>query len=129
MSSRLLITKLVEEGKLTAELGTALLKQLDLSRGFVEVKPDKKVNNIRVKLEDTVNRQVLHEITVPLALVKLGLKMKRKVWADTLEMYPELKLFKVSFWDIYTRVERDRPGKAVDLVSKDGSRKLEIWLE
>lgn len=129
MSNRLHITKLVEDGILTPGQGALLLKQLDLAEDTLEAQPAKRVNFIRVKLADQVTGEVLHEVRVPLTLVRLGLRLSRKVWADVLNRYPDMKQFKVSFWDIYSRIERDVPGKAVDLTSRDGTRRLEIWLE
>lgn len=129
MSAHSMILQLVEQGKLTSEQGTALLKQLELYREINQIRQEKKVNFIRAVLEDPVKGRVLDEIKIPVELVKLGLKLGRKVWAGTLEKYPDLKQFKVNFWSIHSRIEKDQPGRVTDLISRDGTRRLQIWLE
>lgn len=126
MLDRKTIMKLVESGRLTAEQAEELLAQLEFA-DFL--KAAGKVKALRIRMEEISTGNVVWEETVPVAMVKLGLKMSNKVWHDAVKKYPDLKDFNINFKEMQARLGKDEPGNVACLVSKDGTKKLHIWLE
>lgn len=124
-----MIQKLVEEKKLTAEQAAELLSKLDLAGDGGGLEPGSKIRYFRVKLDNLKDQRNLMDTRFPIILVQMGIKMGRKIWADALKNYPEIKDFKVNFMEIWSRIQKDEPGKVTDTVSRDGSRQLQVWLE
>lgn len=125
MSDRAMILKLVEEGEISSVQADELLAKLELlvddsvSRNKV----------IRVKMEDLKTKQIIVDSRAPLAVAKMGLKMGRQIWTDMQKQHPDLKNFKISFMELYSRIQKDEPGIILDLTSRDSSKKLQAWLE
>ena len=126
MSDRKMILKLVEEGKLTAQQADELLAKLEFADFLSSAG---KVKALRIKMEDRKIKKVVWEENLPIALVKLGLKMSNKMWHDAEKRYPDLKNFNINFKEMVARLSKDEPGTVATLGSKDGTRQLQIWLE
>lgn len=126
MSDRKMVLKLVEEGKLTAEQAEELLAKLEFA-DFLDTAG--KVKALRIKMEDYKTQKVLWQEKVPIAMVKLGLKMSNKVWHDAVKKYPDLKNFNIDFKEMMTRLGKDEPGAIATLASQDGTKQLLIRLE
>lgn len=126
MSDRKMILKLVQEDKLTAEQAEELLAKLEFADFLSSVS---KVKALRIKMEERKNQKVLWEENLPIALVKLGLKMSNKMWHDAEKKYPDLKNFNINFKEMVARLSTDEPGSIATLASKDGTKQLQIWLE
>ncbi len=129
MSDSMMIMKLVEEGKLTAEEAGTLLKKLEEAGKRDEVEFASKVNYLRVKLEDIRANRTVMDSKLPVLLVQVGIQMGRKLWKDALRQYPDLRHFNINFREIYSRIKQDEPGKVAELTSKDGTQRLTVWLE
>jgi len=126
MSNRKTVLKLMEEGKLTAEQAEELLARLEFADFLGTVS---KVKVLRIKMEECKTQKVLWEEKLSIAMVKLGLKISNKVWRDAEKKYPDLKNFNVNFKEIQARLSKDEPGTVATLISQDGSKQLQIWLE
>lgn len=126
MSEREMVLKLVEEGKMTAEQAEELLAKLDFA-DFLGAAG--KVKGLRIKMEESKTQKVLWEEKVPIVMVKLGLKMSSKMWHDSAKKYPDLKNFNINFKEIMARLDKDEPGSIATLVSQDGTKQLQLWLE
>lgn len=129
MSGRMMVFKLVKEGKLTIEQAAELLYKGELSQKNNGNQPVMKIKFIKVLLEDIKLNKVLLDTKLPALLVKLGVQTSERLWQDVQKQYPDLRKFRINFREIYALIERDEPGKIVDVISGDGGKQLQIWLE
>ncbi len=126
MSDRKTVLKLVQEGKLTAEQAEVLLAKLEIADFLSSAD---KVKTLRIKMEESKTGKVLWDESVPIGLIKLGLKMGGNKLRDAAKKYPDLKYFNFNLKEILVRLSKDEPGQVATLISQDGAKQLHIWLE
>jgi hypothetical protein len=119
------ILKMVEEGKITAEQAVQLMDAGDLS---VEASNENrsaagKAKWLKVRVYDITSNKKKVNVSVPLSLVSVGLKLGMRFGLDK----DELKGF--DFDQIIQLIEAGEEGKIVDVVDEESGEKVEVYVE
>ncbi len=120
------ILKMVEEGKITSEQAIQLMEAGNLSveesdRSGSSAGGKAKWLKVRVYDINTNKRKV--NVSVPLALVSVGLKLGMKFGLDK----EELKGF--NYDEIIQMIQAGEEGKIVDVLDEDSGEKVEVFVE
>jgi hypothetical protein len=119
------ILKMVEEGKVTAEQAVQLMEAGDLSvEASNENRPAAgKAKWLKVRVYDITSNKKKVNVSVPLSLVSIGLKLGMRFGLDK----DELKGF--DFDQIIQLIEAGEEGKIVDVVDEESGEKVEVYVE
>lgn len=118
---KLQILKMVEEGKISSEEGISLLQALeDTEEAYLEQGTAKwfKIRVFEPEGKTKVN------ITIPLSLVNVGMKMANKFSPE----FREAGLDEVDLKEVFEAIKDGASGKIVDVESENG-QKVEIVVE
>ncbi|AEE97368.1 SHOCT-like domain-containing protein [Mahella australiensis] len=115
---RLMILKMLQDGKITAEQGAELLSAVDDSDHIQKTNAKNKMLHVRV-FDQSENTKV--NVNVPLSMLKVALKLGNKFAKDSM---PE----DIDLEEIAKALEDGSEGKIVDIDSGDG-QKVEIYVE
>lgn len=112
------ILKLLEEGKITAEEAARLLDALEQTESSGEPR-----RFIKVRVFEGEGEKSKVNITVPLALLKWGLKLvPDSATAKIGEREIDLRMISEAF-------ESGLSGKIVDIQSEEKNERVEVWIE
>jgi hypothetical protein len=119
------ILRMVEEGKITAEQAAQLMEAGGLSE---ESKSQDraaagKAKWLKVRVYDSTTNKRKVNVSVPLSLVSVGLKLGMKFGLDR----EELKGF--DFDEIINMIEAGEEGKLVDVTDEERGEKVEVFVE
>jgi hypothetical protein len=119
------ILKMVEEGKITAEQAVQLVEAGDVSdEGGVPSKTAPgKAKWLKVRVYDAVSGKRKVNVSIPLSLVSMGLKLGMKFGLDR----EELKGF--DFEEIIHMIEAGEEGNLVNVTDEDRQEKVEVFVE
>jgi hypothetical protein len=119
---RIKILNMVAEGKITAEEGAELLKALrnaaERSQAPAPGAPEPRY--MRVRVTSTQTDQVKANITIPMSLVDVGLRMGAR-------FAPDLEGF--DFADVMAAIRDGQRGKIIDVQDEDDGERVEIFIE
>lgn len=118
---RLQILKMIEEGKISAAEGAELLRALDQSRSSDAAAPLKGTSEarwFRVRVTDKSTGRTKVNVTIPIGLVNVGIKMGAR-------FAPELDQGQYSH--LLEAIRGGRQGKVID-VEEEGEH-VEIFVE
>ena len=117
---RLQILKLVEEGKITAEEGVRLLAALSKSgrkRGGVS---ESESRWLRVRVTDLRSGKPAVNVTLPLSLVNVGLRVGARFVPD---------VEGIDLTNVADALQQGVSGKIMDVVDEDEGQRVEIYVE
>lgn len=119
---RIKILNMVAEGKITAEEGAELLKALrnaaEKSQAAAPGAPEPRY--MRVRVTSTRTDQVKANITIPMSLIDVGLRMGARFAPD---------LEGLDFEDVMTAIRHGQRGKILDVEDEDDGERVEIFVE
>ena len=119
------ILAMVEEGKITAEQAEQLMDAGNFSdeeKDGHEPAPGKP-RWLKVKVFDAATNKRKVNVSIPLALVSVGLKLGIKYGLDR----DELK--GINYDDIMQMIESGAEGKMVDIIDEESGEKVEVYVE
>ncbi len=119
------VLKMVEEGKITADQAVQLMEAGELDHGddTRSSRASGKAKWLKVRVYDVGTDKRKVNVSVPLSLVSVGLKLGMKFGLDR----DELKGF--DFDDIIQMIEAGEEGKLVDVVDDERGEKVEVFVE
>lgn len=118
---RIKILKMLEQGKLSAEEATRLLQAL--ARGKVDrktAKPEGTARWLRVRMTDLSGEKTSVNVTLPIGLVNVGLKLGAQLIPDV----EELDLEKIK-----AALQQGLTGKVAEVVDEAEGQRVEIYVE
>jgi hypothetical protein len=119
------VLKMVEEGKLTAEQAVQLMEAggLDDGKDSRSGMVPGRAKWLKVRVYDANSDKRKVNVSIPLSLVSVGLKLGMKFGLDR----EELKGF--DFDEIIHMIEAGEEGKLVDVVDDESGEKVEVFVE
>lgn len=117
------ILRMIEERQITAEQGAALLATGNKPASAVAPVPAPKTGKghfFRVLVTDTDNEKTRVNITLPLSLVKWGLKVGGK-------FAPEVEGLDLD--ELNDIIQNEASGKLVDVMDEDDGEHVQIFIE
>ena len=119
---RMQILKMIEEGKINASEGAELLKALDRNGGksAEPMKGPSAPRWFRVRITDMATGRNKVNVNIPMGLVNVGMKMGAR-------FAPEMEGVELS--NLVQAIRSGATGKVIDVVNKDESERVEIFVE
>ena len=114
---RMMILGMVEDGKISAEEGTRLLKALGADEtSSTETTPTGSARNVRVRVTDLITGRQKTSVNIPLSLVSFGLRFV----PDSAGVDKQA---------IVAAIESGMVGRIVDIQDDDDGHQVEIFIE
>ena len=124
VEERMKVLKMIEEGKITAEEGTKLLSALDLGprpgKGPVPPPPGGPGRWLRIRVTDASTERPKVNVTIPMGLVNVGLKMGARFAPETEGL---------DWQQIADAINSGMVGKIIDVVDEQDGEHVEIFVE
>ncbi len=125
VEERMKVLKMIEEGKITAEEGTKLLSALDMGprpgKGPVPPPPPVGAGRwLRIRVTDTTTGRPKVNVTIPMGLVNVGLKMGARFAPETEGL---------DWQQIADAINSGMIGKIIDVVDEQDGERVEIFVE
>jgi hypothetical protein len=125
VEERMKVLKMIEEGKITAEEGTKLLSALDMGprpgKGPVPPPPPVGAGRwLRIRVTDTTSGRPKVNVTIPMGLVNVGLKMGARFAPETEGL---------DWQQIAEAINSGMIGKIIDVVDEQDGEHVEIFVE
>ena len=120
---RMQILKMIEEGKISASEGAALLRALDQETDGVPPPPLKGTSRprwFRVRVTDLTQGRNKVSVNIPMGLVNVGIKMGAR-------FIPEGE--SAEFQQVMEAVRSGQQGKVFDYVNEEEGERVEIFVE
>ena len=120
---RMQILKMIEEGKISASEGAELIRALEQNSRATETPPlagPSQPRWFRVRVTDTRNGRHKVNVSLPIGLVNVGIKMGARFTPDT-EGF--------NYKEIMEAVRQGKQGKVVDYVNEEDEERIEIFVE
>ena len=117
------ILRMIEEGRITAEQGAQLLGSGSKPAETAVTAPAQKSGKghyFRVLITDTVSGKVRTSVTLPLSLVKWGLKVGGK-------FAPEVE--GIDFDELNEIIQGEASGKLVEVMNEEDGEHVQIFIE
>jgi len=115
------ILRMIEERRITAEQGAQLLASgTKPAREVVPVPKTGKGHYFRVLITDTASGKVRTSVTLPLSLVKWGLKVGGK-------FTPEIE--GIDFDELNEIIQGEASGKLIEVVDEEDGEHVQIFIE
>lgn|SRR5574341_731861 len=122
---RLKILNMIAEGKISAEEGAKLLNALRQPKGkqrspIMTNEEGNQARFLRVRVTDLESGKVKVNVTLPIGLIEVGMRMGAR-------FVPEIA--EVDFEEIAEGIRSGLHGKIVDVEDHDDSEHVEVYLE
>jgi hypothetical protein len=117
---RLKILKLVEDGKITAEEGTRLLAAMSKGDRKRAASGAQDARWLRVRVTDLSSGKPAVNLTLPMGLVNIGLRVGAKFAPDVDGMDLE---------QVAAALRQGLTGKIIDVVDEEEGQRVEIYVE
>jgi hypothetical protein len=116
------ILQMLEAGKITADEAAALLRALDGRQraGPAAPIPGMEGRYLRVQVNDLASGARKVNVTIPLSLVRVGLRMAERFAPETSELDLE---------QLEELIASGLSGKIVEVVDAEGGEQVEIYVE
>ncbi len=116
---RMHILKMLADGKVTAEEAAKLLRALE-EGSRPQPPPPIQPRLFKVRVTDLATGREKVNVTIPMSLVNVGIKMGAR-------FTPELE--GVNFEDLLTSIREGAHGQIVDITDEQGGERVEIYVE
>ncbi|MBN1179208.1 MAG: hypothetical protein JXD18_08355 [Anaerolineae bacterium] len=117
---RLKILQMVEEGKISAEEATALLRAMDSGRHVPPAVPDTTQRHfLRIQVTDLASGNAKVNVTLPMGLVSAGLRMAERFAPDA----------DIDLQELEELLAGGAMGKLVEVVDSEDNERVEIYVE
>lgn len=116
---RLKILQMLEEGKITAEEAAALLRAIGQKAGTAGPGPHGGGRFLRVRVTDVVSGRSKVNVTVPLQLVRVGLRIAERFAPDA----------GVNWQELEEALTSSLTGKIVEVEDTEDQERVEIYVE
>jgi hypothetical protein len=132
VEERMKVLKMIEEGKITAEEGTKLLSALDDTRKAPgrgplppsppppPAGPGGPARWLRIRVTDTVTEKAKVNVTIPMGLVNVGLKMGAR-------FAPEAE--GLDWQQVAEAINSGMVGKIIDVMDEEDGEHVEIYVD
>lgn len=120
---RMQILRMIEEGKISASEGAALLRALDQNARGQATEPLKGSSTprwFRVRVTDVTTGRNKVNVNIPMGLVNVGIKMGAK-------FAPEIE--GAEYQEIIEAVRSGQQGKIMDIFDEEDGERVEIFVE
>ena len=117
---RLRILKLIESGQVSAQEGAQLLEALDASPARERPRGGTAPRTLRVRVTDLSTRRQKINVTIPLSLVGVGIKLGARLAPRVAGANTE---------DIMRAIESGAPGRIFEMQDLDEGERVEIFVE
>lgn len=120
---RMQVLKMIEEGKISVEEGTELLRLLSKSEAGTTAEPLRgasKPRRFRVRVTDLNSGRSKVSVNIPMGLVDVGLRMGAR-------FVPELE--SDQYGELVEMVRAGKQGKVIDVVDDDSGEHIEVFVE
>ncbi len=122
---RLKILKMIQEGKITAEEGSRLLKALSSSTARPRPAPPRPVGTarwLRVRVTDMASGKAKVNVNLPLKLVDAGLNIAAQFAPENIELDGLMDA-------VNEAIDDNLIGKIVDVVDGEDGEHIEVFIE
>lgn len=117
---RMQILAMLQEGKITAEEANRLLGALNQSSKGTKSSPVRVPQQLRVRITDLKSGKSKVNVTIPMGLVNIGLKMgARFIPADA----------DIDIKGLKEAIESGQTGKLVEAEDAEDGERVEVWVE
>lgn|SRR5690606_6136577 len=117
---RIQILNMLQEGKITAEEANRLLGALSQASKGAKSVPLRGPRQLRVRITDVKSGRNKVNVTIPMGLVNIGLKMgARFIPSDA----------NIDIQKLKEAVEAGQTGKMVEFENHEESERIEVWVE
>lgn len=119
------ILKMVEEGKITADQAVQLIEAGNLFDNSKDrsTAVSGRAKWLRVRVYDLNSNKRKVNISIPLSLVSIGLKLGTKFGLDKADLKG------VDFNEIIQLIQEGEEGKLVDVIDEESGEKVEVYVE
>ena len=117
---RLRILKMIESGRVTAEEGSRLIEALGESSGRERASTGGHTRTLRVRVTDLNTRRQKVNVTIPVSLVEIGLKLGARLAPRVTNVTGE---------DILRAIESGATGRIFEMQDLDEAERVEIFVE
>ena len=117
---RLRILKLIESGQISADEGERLIATLDAEATRNRVPLANRPRTLRVQVTDLATRRHKVNVTIPVSLMGVGLKLGARLFPRTTEAIAD---------DLRRAVEAGTSGRMFDMQDLAENERIEIFLE
>lgn len=117
---RMKILKMVEERRITAEEGAKLLSAIGKSQRRPQASPEGESRWLRVRITDLDSGKPSVNVSLPLGLVNVGLKMGARFIPD---------MEGIEMEEVAEALRQGLTGKIVDVVDEDERQRVEVYVE
>lgn len=114
---QLRILKMIQDGKISAEEGAALLATAT-SASPAKPAPVKMPKQFRIVVTDLQTGQLKVNMSMPWSLLSMGIKMGARFAQHTIHLQ-----------DLKAAAESGAEGKVVDIVDQDANERVEVFVE
>jgi hypothetical protein len=117
---RLRILKMIETGQINAEEGSRLIEALDSEASRSRPPATNRPRSLRVQVTDLATRRHKVNVTIPVSLMGVGLKLGARLFPRTTEAIAE---------DLRRAVATGATGRMFDMQDLEENERIEIFLE
>jgi len=118
---RMMVLKMLEDGKITAEEAAKLLSTMEESAESKKEKPPRASGKfMRVRITDSDTNKVRANIRIPVNVLKMGSKFGARFSS---------KINGIETDDLMRRVEDGEVGKILDIFDEEDGEHVEVFIE
>lgn len=117
---RMRILKLIESGQISAEEGARLIEAFESETARVRQPPSGRPRSLRVLVTDLGNRRPKVNVTIPVSLVNIGLKLGARLFPHSGGSTGE---------DVRRAIESGETGRIFDWQDLEENERVEIFIE
>ena len=117
---RLRILKLIESGQVTAEQGAQLIEALGESSGRERPRANQPPRTLRVRVTDLSTRRQKINVTIPVSLVEVGLKLGARLAPHVAGANAD---------EIMAKIDGGATGRIFEMQDLDQGERVEIFVE
>lgn len=117
---RLRILKLIESGQVTAEQGAQLIEALGESAGRERPRANQPPRTLRVRVTDLSTRRQKINVTIPVSLVEVGLKLGARLAPHVAGANAD---------EIMAKIDGGATGRIFEMQDLDQGERVEIFVE
>jgi len=117
---RVKILSMIEEGKITAEEGARLLTALSRSKESSPTARQSEARWLRVRVSDMDTGKVTVNVSLPIGLVDVGLRMGAR-------FVPDMEGLEIE--QLAEALRQGLTGKIVDVIDEEDGNRVEVYVE
>ncbi len=117
---RVKILSMIEEGKITAEEGARLLTALSRSKESSPTARQSEARWLRVRVSDMDTGKVTVNVSLPIGLVDVGLRMGAR-------FVPDMEGLEIE--QLAEALRQGLTGKIIDVIDEEDGNRVEVYVE